>query len=150
MAGADDSYCVCVVKQKTAYEMGISDWSSDVCSSDLPLHLRAQLAAGSAKQVLAAIHAPARDRLQPMMREPAEVVGIHAALHQDKIAKAEKRVEETGGVLDVRKGMQTLGRPRSLGTQGECRTRPDDEDMVGHVQRSPGHATIGPTGGPPL
>src|SRR3546814_10611367 len=24
-----------VLKQKTAYEMGISDWSSDVCSSDL-------------------------------------------------------------------------------------------------------------------
>src|SRR3546814_10422135 len=23
------------LKQKTAYEMGISDWSSDVCSSDL-------------------------------------------------------------------------------------------------------------------
>src|SRR3546814_10071065 len=28
-------------KQKTAYEMRISDWSSDVCSSDLvPLHQR--------------------------------------------------------------------------------------------------------------
>src|SRR3546814_2787531 len=26
-------------KQKTAYEMRISDWSSDVCSSDLLLHL---------------------------------------------------------------------------------------------------------------
>src|SRR3546814_5354861 len=26
-------------KQKTAYEMRISDWSSDVCSSDLTLHL---------------------------------------------------------------------------------------------------------------
>src|SRR3546814_8382337 len=26
------------VKQKTAYEMRISDWSSDVCSSDLWLH----------------------------------------------------------------------------------------------------------------
>src|SRR3546814_5853350 len=25
-------------KQKTAYEMRISDWSSDVCSSDLHLH----------------------------------------------------------------------------------------------------------------
>src|SRR3546814_2553734 len=25
-------------KQKTAYEMRISDWSSDVCSSDLPQH----------------------------------------------------------------------------------------------------------------
>src|SRR3546814_10449736 len=30
-------------KQKTAYEMRISDWSSDVCSSDLA-ELRAQLA----------------------------------------------------------------------------------------------------------
>src|SRR3546814_9414151 len=36
-------FCVCVLmfflffffKQKTAYEMRISDWSSDVCSSDL-------------------------------------------------------------------------------------------------------------------
>src|SRR3546814_20442804 len=26
---------VCFVKQKTAYEMRISDWGSDVCSSDL-------------------------------------------------------------------------------------------------------------------
>src|SRR3546814_6217470 len=28
---------VCCFKQKTAYEMRISDWSSDVCSSDLNL-----------------------------------------------------------------------------------------------------------------
>src|SRR3546814_4395484 len=28
-------------KQKTAYEMRISDWSSDVCSSDLPFVHRA-------------------------------------------------------------------------------------------------------------
>src|SRR3546814_1433983 len=26
---------ICFCKQKTAYEMRISDWSSDVCSSDL-------------------------------------------------------------------------------------------------------------------
>src|SRR3546814_1350756 len=41
--------CVCLVfffKQKTAYEMRISDWSSDVCSSDLP-ELRIQPGAGS-------------------------------------------------------------------------------------------------------
>src|SRR3546814_1069308 len=40
---------ICFFKQKTAYEMRISDWSSDVCSSDLqetalgtvdPAHLR--------------------------------------------------------------------------------------------------------------
>src|SRR3546814_8696378 len=32
-------YCSIVLffKQKTAYEMRISDWSSDVCSSDLPM-----------------------------------------------------------------------------------------------------------------
>src|SRR3546814_1995619 len=29
------SYCFFFFKQKTAYEMRISDWSSDVCSSDL-------------------------------------------------------------------------------------------------------------------
>src|SRR3546814_11609087 len=28
-------YCIFFFKQKTAYEMRISDWSSDVCSSDL-------------------------------------------------------------------------------------------------------------------
>src|SRR3546814_6040756 len=28
-------------KQKTAYEMRISDWSSDVCSSDLPVNASA-------------------------------------------------------------------------------------------------------------
>src|SRR3546814_15801397 len=30
-------------KQKTAYEMRISDWSSDVCSSDLPVEVQEQL-----------------------------------------------------------------------------------------------------------
>src|SRR3546814_3436037 len=29
-------FCFFFFKQKTAYEMRISDWSSDVCSSDLP------------------------------------------------------------------------------------------------------------------
>src|SRR3546814_17470293 len=31
-------------KQKTAYEMRISDWSSDVCSSDLPPRIRGPVA----------------------------------------------------------------------------------------------------------
>src|SRR3546814_2270619 len=30
-------FCFFFFKQKTAYEMRISDWSSDVCSSDLAL-----------------------------------------------------------------------------------------------------------------
>src|SRR3546814_1855675 len=32
-------------KQKTAYEMRISDWSSDVCSSDLHVHRPTELVA---------------------------------------------------------------------------------------------------------
>src|SRR3546814_19023655 len=35
-------------KQKTAYEMRISDWSSDVCSSDLPADVREILTLGLA------------------------------------------------------------------------------------------------------
>src|SRR3546814_7516241 len=35
-------------KQKTAYEMRISDWSSDVCSSDLPSAAPAGAAKGNA------------------------------------------------------------------------------------------------------
>src|SRR3546814_7266239 len=31
---------VCVDKQQTAYEVRISDWGSDVCSSDLPARVR--------------------------------------------------------------------------------------------------------------
>src|SRR3546814_4527982 len=34
---------VCFFKQKTAYEMRISDWSSDVCSSDLRTAVQAEL-----------------------------------------------------------------------------------------------------------
>src|SRR3546814_3344704 len=45
--------CVCsffFFKQKTAYEMRISDWSSDVCSSDLPLAIGQDLLVGPQHQ----------------------------------------------------------------------------------------------------
>src|SRR3546814_5627481 len=35
------------LKQKTAYEMRISDWSSDVCSSDLGLVMQFKLVMGN-------------------------------------------------------------------------------------------------------
>src|SRR3546814_1217280 len=41
MGGCSSDMCVMCIfffKQKTAYEMRISDWSSDVCSSDLLFH----------------------------------------------------------------------------------------------------------------
>src|SRR3546814_8682117 len=52
--------CFFFFKQKTAYEMRISDWSSDVCSSDLEVaviedFLPAQLSEDEAKAAIAAI-----------------------------------------------------------------------------------------------
>src|SRR3546814_5860873 len=45
--GVSDGYLVCFFffKQKTAYEMRISDWSSDVCSSDLLARMTDRIAA---------------------------------------------------------------------------------------------------------
>src|SRR3546814_2315522 len=40
-------------KQKTAYEMRISDWSSDVCSSDLEQHFVEQFVAHAPVEALA-------------------------------------------------------------------------------------------------
>src|SRR3546814_6308751 len=40
-------YFVCFFNQKTAYEMRISDWSSDVCSSDLNIGMQHCLAQGT-------------------------------------------------------------------------------------------------------
>src|SRR3546814_6232058 len=37
---AEYEYLIFFFKQKTAYEMRISDWSSDVCSSDLSVDFR--------------------------------------------------------------------------------------------------------------
>src|SRR3546814_3100396 len=49
-------------KQKTAYEMRISDWSSDVCSSDLPRNAMASLrvAAGPCDAGAMPLHRPVR------------------------------------------------------------------------------------------
>src|SRR3546814_7511309 len=55
-------YASCVVslffffKQKTAYEMRISDWSSDVCSSDL-------VSAGRGGNGVASVH---REKFKPL------------------------------------------------------------------------------------
>src|SRR3546814_3147554 len=63
--------CVCVFfffKQKTAYEMRISDWSSDVCSSDPPL----PLSAGKQRAVFA------DPRLQALRQAPDELQRIRS------------------------------------------------------------------------
>src|SRR3546814_17773673 len=48
-------------KQKTAYEMRISDWSSDVCSSDLDSVLRAVFLGGDVQRFQQVALDPAAD-----------------------------------------------------------------------------------------
>src|SRR3546814_9418595 len=49
-------------KQKTAYEMRISDWSSDVCSSDLPPALKLALEQLTIKEPPDSFSAAAEER----------------------------------------------------------------------------------------
>src|SRR3546814_6706845 len=72
-------------KQKTAYEMRISDWSSNVCSSDLDAQPMSLGKLEGDRRVAAARHEPPRRRIggQPMLaqpvrsREPSQAVLAH-------------------------------------------------------------------------
>src|SRR3546814_4797709 len=54
--------CFFFFKQKTAYEMRISDWSSDVCSSDLGIGRAARLQ--DVQVIVALFRAARQDRLR--------------------------------------------------------------------------------------
>src|SRR3546814_10258498 len=78
-------------KQKTAYEMRISDWSSDVCSSDLHEHRLAAEFEEHALQRLGAIgHDLLADRGRAGERHQidARVLGQHLA-SRDRIGAGE-------------------------------------------------------------
>src|SRR3546814_5070291 len=71
--------CVLFFKQKTAYEMRISDWSSDVCSSDLVADL-ADVGFGDTAltYTAGALEAPSASRLSlslPVRAEQYPAVG---------------------------------------------------------------------------
>src|SRR3546814_3406003 len=58
--------CVFFCKQKTAYEMRISDWSSDVCSSDLGIRVAPYHAGLDAET--------RRDNQERFIRDDAQVI----------------------------------------------------------------------------
>src|SRR3546814_5337202 len=59
-------------KQKTAYEMRISDWSSDVCSSDLQGRMVGQVNPGPGCQGhrFETVYVPNINAIQPQHRKP--------------------------------------------------------------------------------
>src|SRR3546814_14475476 len=101
-------------KQKTAYEMRISDWSSDVCSSDL-LGDRDGLQEDG-------IHLDAVGPVAPFLRA-LDVGGLGALgeLHRD----IGRRLAELAGVLPDADRLHALGNPIERGEIGRasCRER---------------------------
>src|SRR3546814_2073487 len=81
--------CVFFFKQKTAYEMRISDWSSDVCSSDLGRAIATEFVA-LVEQLLRP--EPTQGARQPRMR-PRAIGGAEAvfAVARRKIGRASCR-----------------------------------------------------------
>src|SRR3546814_4287280 len=71
-------------KQKTAYEMRISDWSSDVCSSDL--HARAPPEAGRAVTDVLVPEAPGRRRRGDMVIVRVPGAGWSTRVHGRAVA----------------------------------------------------------------
>src|SRR3546814_979150 len=66
-------------KQKTAYEMRISDWSSDVCSSDLVEFAIGQAAASHLdREVVGARRTTRADQLTDRLPFGIEALGCHA------------------------------------------------------------------------
>src|SRR3546814_2354172 len=75
-------------KQKTAYEMRISDWSSDVCSSDLQAHVAASGVEGS-KQSSAKRFVSTGKKLCEAGNERAAAKQFRAALKIAGVAEVE-------------------------------------------------------------
>src|SRR3546814_18231571 len=78
-------------KQKTAYEMRISDWSSDVCSSDLPglVAALAQRVVDNPPPRLALAHLGVEARQVPAGADPG-----HEALHQFRLRRLGRQVAQ--------------------------------------------------------
>src|SRR3546814_2516472 len=84
-------------KQKTAYEMRISDWSSDVCSSDLPDAVDDGLSASGGD---VAGQGPASPGRRAEHRLP--VIAVDFAVHQVHRGSADEAGDEEIGRASCR------------------------------------------------
>src|SRR3546814_10305498 len=70
-------FCFFFFKQKTAYEMRISDWSSDVCSSDLDVRGAVLPEHPHRQPAVEADERAAEDDHGPAVRPPGWPLGPH-------------------------------------------------------------------------
>src|SRR3546814_11410582 len=90
-------FCFFVFKQKTAYEMRISDWSSDVCSSDLMsrMTLCRRSPTPALKAIIVAPQITPRMKGRTLMTAPTSWLYApptsRASVHQPESARSEER-----------------------------------------------------------
>src|SRR3546814_5062336 len=118
--------CICFYKQKTAYEMRISDWSSDVCSSDRPGR-----------------YGVTPDTLTPMLNGNVFGQGYHrpfgsAVGNSDDIAS---HPGIRGGIDDRSATCRDHMRNRQTATDQDA-AHVDSHCLVPHVQRNVGSGGI--------
>src|SRR3546814_7498255 len=108
-------------KQKTAYEMRISDWSSDVCSSDLSWSSAIISRGAEARRTRA-------DVVHPHRRWLADRVGLAAGArtcrgdgHVDPLGRADDEALLRPVAADAR--AQISGGPRRIGARARRRAR---------------------------
>src|SRR3546814_11756393 len=105
-------------KQKTAYEMRISDWSSDVCSSDLcPCRHRKNHAHGGYGRIVTPI-----DRIAPIARQlrPSFLVSQYVA-----ITRFKRHIAFPADIVEMRSRVVLRSEERRVGKEcvSPCRSR---------------------------
>src|SRR3546814_4107591 len=86
---------MCILfKQKTAYEMRISDWSSDVCSSDLHGRLDGILGKGIHWRGSVTMGRGIRRRAGPALRPLRDASPLHGTAGSDRPCAGRTRSEE--------------------------------------------------------
>src|SRR3546814_3049778 len=106
-------------KQKTAYEMRISDWSSDVCSSDLQGLLFWSAPAGT----LAGDHGLPSDNAQPQDVRAEDVQENHGPCGPQPSREAGESGGDGGGSFEMLQGARGDGRSDRHGAR-VCRAQP--------------------------
>src|SRR3546814_4172682 len=99
-------------KQKTAYEMRISDWSSDVCSSDLDRTLAEQL--GPLRQAPRGVVAQEGAQCRPQPRDDAHQRADHRAAcdrrhHEPRVLPRHAAVVAAGRLWQMDDGSFAAG-----------------------------------------
>src|SRR3546814_7403762 len=116
-------YYVVFFKQKTSYEMRISDWSSDVCSSDLPRPLEGddidlEACTETLADMLAGLPMPQAlyKQQRPQRRDMAITLLIDISGSTDSWLSADQRIidVEREALLLVGIALERLGEPYSI------------------------------------